>query len=45
MCLWGDLIDLGGNVGFIEGTIQLGLQAGQALRTKLNLGNHKSILR
>jgi uncharacterized protein with NAD-binding domain and iron-sulfur cluster len=41
--LCGDWIDFGGNVGYIDGTIQSGLQAGQALRTKLNLGNHKPI--
>lgn len=45
MFLCGDWIDFGGNVGYIDGTIQSGLQAGQALRTKLNLGNHKPIWR
>ncbi len=45
MFLCGDWIDFGGNVGYIDGTIQSGLQAGQAVRTKLNLGNHKPIWR
>lgn len=43
MFLCGDWIDFGGNVGYIDGTIQSGLQAGQALRMKLNLGNHKAL--
>ncbi|GAA0878286.1 NAD(P)-binding protein [Algoriphagus jejuensis] len=43
MC--GDWIDFGANVGYIDGAIQSGLQAGQALRLKLGLGNHKVIWR
>jgi uncharacterized protein with NAD-binding domain and iron-sulfur cluster len=41
--LCGDWIDFGGNVGYIDGTIQSGQQAAQALRTKMNLGGHKEI--
>lgn len=41
--LCGDWIDFGGNVGYIDGTIQSGQQAAQALRSKLNLGGHKHI--
>lgn len=43
MYLCGDWIDFGGNVGYIDGTIQSGQQAAQALRTKMNLGGHKEI--
>lgn len=41
--LCGDWIDFGINVGYIDGAIQSGLQAGQALRTKLGLGGHKEL--
>lgn len=41
--LCGDWIDFGGNVGYIDGTIQSGQQAAQALRTKMKLGGHKEI--
>lgn len=41
--LCGDWIDFGGNVGYIDGTIQSGQQAAQALRTRMNLGGHKEI--
>ncbi len=41
--LCGDWIDFGGNVGYIDGTIQSGQQTAQALRTKINLGGHKEI--
>ena len=41
--LCGDWIDFGGNVGYIDGTIQSGQEAAQALRTKMNLGHHKEI--
>jgi uncharacterized protein with NAD-binding domain and iron-sulfur cluster len=41
--LCGDWIDFGGNVGYIDGTIQSGQQAAQALRSKMNLGDHKVI--
>ncbi len=43
MFLCGDWIDFGGNVGYIDGTIQSGQQAAQALRSKMNLGGHKEI--
>lgn len=43
MYLCGDWIDFGGNVGYIDGTIQSGQQAAQALRTKINLEGHKPI--
>jgi uncharacterized protein with NAD-binding domain and iron-sulfur cluster len=43
MYLCGDWIDFGSNVGYIDGTIQSGQQAAQALRTKMNLGGHKEI--
>jgi len=43
MFLCGDWIDFGGNVGYIDGTIQSGQQAAQALRTKLSLGGHKEV--
>jgi len=41
--LCGDWIDFGGNVGYIDGTIQSGQQAAQALRLKMSLGGHKEI--
>jgi len=41
--LCGDWIDFGGNVGYIDGTIQSGQQAAQALRTKMNLVSNKEI--
>ena len=41
--LCGDWIDFGANVGYIDGAIQSGLQAAQALRTKLMLSGHKEI--
>lgn len=41
--LCGDWIDFGGNVGYIDGTIQSGQQAAQTLRTKMNMGGHKEI--
>jgi uncharacterized protein with NAD-binding domain and iron-sulfur cluster len=41
--LCGDWIDFGGNVGYIDGTIQSGQQAAQALRLKMNQGGHKEI--
>jgi uncharacterized protein with NAD-binding domain and iron-sulfur cluster len=41
--LCGDWIDFGINVGYIDGTIQSGQQAGQALRAKMGLGDHKEI--
>lgn len=43
MYLCGDWIDFGGNVGYIDGTIQSGQQAAQALRSKMQLGGHKEI--
>lgn len=43
MYLCGDWIDFGGNVGYIDGTIQSGQQAAQALRTRMNLDGHKEI--
>ena len=43
MYLCGDWIDFGGNVGYIDGTIQSGQQAAQALRTNFGLGDHKEI--
>jgi uncharacterized protein with NAD-binding domain and iron-sulfur cluster len=43
MVLCGDWIDFGGNVGYIDGTIQSGQQAAQALRSKMHLGEHKKI--
>lgn len=43
MYICGDWIDFGGNVGYIDGTIQSGQQAAQALRSKMNLGGHKEI--
>ncbi|MFD2200556.1 NAD(P)-binding protein [Shivajiella indica] len=43
MFLCGDWIDFGGNVGYIDGTIQSGQQAAQALRSKMQLGGHKEI--
>ncbi len=41
--LCGDWIDFGANVGYIDGAIQSGLQAAQALRNKMGLGGHKEI--
>lgn len=41
--LTGDWIDFGTNVGYIDGAIQSGQQAAQALRTKMGLGGHKEI--
>ena len=43
--LWlcGDWIDFGINVGYIDGTIQSGQQAAQALRTRYGHGGHKDI--
>ncbi|MCK6693596.1 MAG: NAD(P)-binding protein [Thermoanaerobaculia bacterium] len=41
--LCGDWIDFGMNVGYIDGTIQSGLQAAQALRAKLQLDGHKPL--
>lgn len=41
--LCGDWIDFGGNVGYIDGTIQSGQQAAQALRARMHLGGHKEI--
>lgn len=41
--LCGDWIDFGGNVGYIDGTIQSGQQAAQALRIEMNLDGHKEI--
>ncbi|NJB84446.1 uncharacterized protein with NAD-binding domain and iron-sulfur cluster [Lewinella marina] len=39
--LCGDWTDFGLNVGYIDGAIQSGIQAGQALRKAANLGGHK----
>jgi len=41
--LCGDWIDFGANVGYIDGAIQSGLQAAQALRNKIGLSGHKEI--
>ena len=41
--LCGDWIDFGANVGYIDGAIQSGLQAAQALRNKMDMGGHKEI--
>ncbi len=43
MYLCGDWINFGGNVGYIDGTIQSGQQAAQALRAAMQLGGHKPI--
>ena len=43
LVLTGDWIDFGLNIGYTEGTVISGLQAGQALRERVGLRHHQPI--